>query len=336
MSGNVWEWMQDCWHSNYNGAPSDGSAWTNGYCRYYVSRGGSWSDAYWVMTSTNRGKSENKFRNLYVGFRLAQDIKEVSEIEKQAPKEEKIQTLLSGAQEDINAIRLTSPDGNNALEKYNKILELDSENTEAKQGLQTIVDKYIGLAQQAAGNGEYDKAIANLDKADKIFPDSENIKTVREEIGLKVKEEEEQRLAELEKQRQAGEKRLAKLEPQNKIDMKQIVSRMDLSNTQQQVINSIDIRRTTTMNQKRAFLSEYEKEKHMSIKYTPGMAEERIFLETKGEKCLLDALMYAQEQVNDTVNLKYTIQKIQTLEKYILRGYSKISCSKKADDNIRL
>jgi len=129
-------------------------------------------------------------------------------LEKERLKEEKIQTLLSGAQEDINTLRLTSPEGNNALEKYQKILELDSENTESRQGIQNIVDKYIALAKQAANNGEYDKAIANLDKADKILPDSEKIKTVREEIGLKVKEEEEQRLAELEKQRQAEEKRL--------------------------------------------------------------------------------------------------------------------------------
>src|SRR5262250_484162 len=27
MSGNVWEWVEDCWHENYNGAPTDGRAW---------------------------------------------------------------------------------------------------------------------------------------------------------------------------------------------------------------------------------------------------------------------------------------------------------------------
>lgn len=31
MHGNVWEWVQDCWHDSYDGAPTDGSAWTTGY-----------------------------------------------------------------------------------------------------------------------------------------------------------------------------------------------------------------------------------------------------------------------------------------------------------------
>ena len=28
LSGNVWEWVADCWHKGYRGAPVDGSAWT--------------------------------------------------------------------------------------------------------------------------------------------------------------------------------------------------------------------------------------------------------------------------------------------------------------------
>jgi formylglycine-generating enzyme required for sulfatase activity len=30
MVGNVWEWVEDCMHENYNGAPTDGSAWIEG------------------------------------------------------------------------------------------------------------------------------------------------------------------------------------------------------------------------------------------------------------------------------------------------------------------
>ena len=43
MHGNVWEWVEDCYHENYDGAPSDGSAWTTGDCNSRVVRGGSYS-----------------------------------------------------------------------------------------------------------------------------------------------------------------------------------------------------------------------------------------------------------------------------------------------------
>ena len=46
MHGNVWEWCQDIWHDNYNGAPTDGSAWESGDSKYRVRRGGSWFYAF--------------------------------------------------------------------------------------------------------------------------------------------------------------------------------------------------------------------------------------------------------------------------------------------------
>jgi formylglycine-generating enzyme required for sulfatase activity len=43
MSGNVWEWTQDCRHDSYQGAPADGSAWEGGeHCDSRILRGGSW------------------------------------------------------------------------------------------------------------------------------------------------------------------------------------------------------------------------------------------------------------------------------------------------------
>ena len=41
MAGNVFQWVQDCYHDNYKGAPIDGSAW-GGDCSLRVVRGGSW------------------------------------------------------------------------------------------------------------------------------------------------------------------------------------------------------------------------------------------------------------------------------------------------------
>ena len=42
MHGNVWEWCMDDWHNNYEGAPTDGSAWLLGKSSNKVIRGGSW------------------------------------------------------------------------------------------------------------------------------------------------------------------------------------------------------------------------------------------------------------------------------------------------------
>lgn len=43
MMGNAWEWTADCWHDSYDGAPGDGSAWTEPNCPRRVARGGAWS-----------------------------------------------------------------------------------------------------------------------------------------------------------------------------------------------------------------------------------------------------------------------------------------------------
>lgn len=76
MSGNVWEWVQDCWHDNYSSAPKNGSAWTNscsGGGR--VLRGGSWNSNAKSVRATIRYLIVPSYRSHYNGFRLARDVK---------------------------------------------------------------------------------------------------------------------------------------------------------------------------------------------------------------------------------------------------------------------
>jgi formylglycine-generating enzyme required for sulfatase activity len=72
MHGNVWEWCYDTWHSNYNGAPVDGSAWTTGEDNNSSSilRGGSWDGNTDYCRSANR--HANPRVNIYnnIGFRV--------------------------------------------------------------------------------------------------------------------------------------------------------------------------------------------------------------------------------------------------------------------------
>ena len=70
LYGNVWEWVEDCFHASYAGLPLDGSAWTTACTSpQRVLRGGSWSDE--ASSMRNRGRYAPEIRNLITGFRLA-------------------------------------------------------------------------------------------------------------------------------------------------------------------------------------------------------------------------------------------------------------------------
>jgi formylglycine-generating enzyme required for sulfatase activity len=69
--GNVWEWVQDCWNENYNGAPTDGTAWATGDCNRRVVRGGSWVNDPRDLRSAFRVGGDGSDRVKYLGFRLA-------------------------------------------------------------------------------------------------------------------------------------------------------------------------------------------------------------------------------------------------------------------------
>jgi formylglycine-generating enzyme required for sulfatase activity len=73
MHGNVWEWCQDSWHSNYKGAPTDGSAWLDNEesSNRKLLRGGSWYNTPENCRSAYR--YYNNLDNTYngnIGFRV--------------------------------------------------------------------------------------------------------------------------------------------------------------------------------------------------------------------------------------------------------------------------
>jgi formylglycine-generating enzyme required for sulfatase activity len=74
MAGNVWQWVQDCYHDNYNGARTDGSAWTVGDCSRRVARGGSWNDDPLVLRSAVRDGAATADRDYHGGFRLGRTL----------------------------------------------------------------------------------------------------------------------------------------------------------------------------------------------------------------------------------------------------------------------
>ncbi|MDD9857148.1 MAG: SUMF1/EgtB/PvdO family nonheme iron enzyme [Gammaproteobacteria bacterium] len=75
VHGNVWEWTQDCWNHNYQGAPTDGSAWESGDCSRRVLRGGSWNLDPRDLRSADRDRFATGVRSIGVGgFRVARTL----------------------------------------------------------------------------------------------------------------------------------------------------------------------------------------------------------------------------------------------------------------------
>ena len=75
VHGNVREWVEDCWHGSYRGAPSDGSVWARGgECGSRVLRGGSWDSLPGLLRSAYRIRRTAGIRGSNVGFRVARTL----------------------------------------------------------------------------------------------------------------------------------------------------------------------------------------------------------------------------------------------------------------------
>jgi len=78
VMGNVAEWVADCQHPNYEGAPADGSAWIRGCDQegdFFITRGGTYSSSRQVLRSAARGHGGRlNASSLGEGFRIAEDI----------------------------------------------------------------------------------------------------------------------------------------------------------------------------------------------------------------------------------------------------------------------
>lgn len=74
MVGNAWQWVEDCYHQSYQGAPTDGSAWLVGDCSRRMIRGGSWYNSADILRSANRDAYSSTERLPHATLRVARDL----------------------------------------------------------------------------------------------------------------------------------------------------------------------------------------------------------------------------------------------------------------------
>ena len=71
MGGNVDQWVEDCWHKDYQGAPIDGSAWIEKNCASHVIRSGSWKNDANYVRPASRDHYDTAVRYPTHGLRVA-------------------------------------------------------------------------------------------------------------------------------------------------------------------------------------------------------------------------------------------------------------------------
>jgi formylglycine-generating enzyme required for sulfatase activity len=74
MAGNVFQWVQDCYHVDYDGAPTDGLTWASGDCSRRVVRGGSWVNPPQLLRSAIRDGNTAVIRLNDLGFRVGRTL----------------------------------------------------------------------------------------------------------------------------------------------------------------------------------------------------------------------------------------------------------------------
>ena len=131
-----------------------------------------------------------------------------------SPEEAEVARLLTAAEADLKARRLTSPAGNNAWDRYQQVLGIDPANPDAIRGMERVIESYMKLFGSAVKQEDFDKATGYLAKIGELHPDSPVLEEGEQHLQ-EAKQARADRLAGEESQRKAEEAaRQAELERQ--------------------------------------------------------------------------------------------------------------------------
>ena len=165
MHGNVWEWVEDCWHDTYAEAPNTGSAWLSegdGDCSNRVVRGGSWRHNQWDLLSATRDAFPTDNRRLDFGFRLARSL-----TNNLAPtaKAGSNQSIKLGTKINLDASSSFDPEGNELSYTW-RFTETPNGNTDS---LSNDKSKFSSFTPSAVG--EYKVELVVNDRQSDSAPD---------------------------------------------------------------------------------------------------------------------------------------------------------------------
>ena len=132
---------------------------------------------------------------------------------------DEVSRLLAAAEADLKARRLTRPVGNNAWDRYLRVLELEPANPDAIRGMERVIESYGGLFDAAVEKEDFEKATGYLASIRDLNPDSpvleqgeQRLEAARQARAQRLAEQERRRLVEeaarkavLERQRIAQE-----------------------------------------------------------------------------------------------------------------------------------
>jgi hypothetical protein len=165
MHGNVWEWCLDHWHDNYQGAPTDGTAWTTGgNSKLGMMRGGSWGSDPGPCRSACRVGDKPDVQDNFIGFRVVCEIEEPNKMTKSGDVTE-LDEMIATVTAYLENITAKYNDASTRISELSQ--EIDRYKA-AKDTMQTALNSMVLAKRQIEAGKSFDRIF------DSIFqPDSE-------------------------------------------------------------------------------------------------------------------------------------------------------------------
>ena len=129
---------------------------------------------YWVVGEIDR-RAEAKHQ-------AAMDL-QAAKARQDAEVARQVSALLSGATADLSSNRLTSPDGANAWEKYQEVLQLESGHKDALSGLASIISRYAGMFEDALSRGDLGLASDYVSRIRQVDSDASVLGELERRLG---------------------------------------------------------------------------------------------------------------------------------------------------------